>query len=58
MTRIFPALGWALMMILLALLARFGWADRDAVITLLMIVPLLAVVTMRRGVGCPAVGKA
>ena len=38
--------------------ARFGWADRDAVIALLLIVPLLAVATMRRGDCCPAVGEA
>ena len=41
---------WALAMVLLAIGARFGWADRQAVQTLLLIMPILAVTGMlRRG---------
>ena len=39
---------WAIAMIALALLARLGLADRDAVITVLMVMPILAFVTMQR----------
>ena len=49
MTRYFVPICWALLMLAFALLARFGWADREAVVTLLLVMPMLAVVTMQRG---------
>lgn len=52
MSKFFPAACWALAMIVLAVLARIGWADRDAVATLLLVMPILAVVTMARGQQC------
>ena len=57
MTKFLPAACWASLMILFALLARFGLADRDAVITTLMIMPLLAFVSLRRGRGCCATAR-
>ena len=48
MRKFAPAACWAMMIILLALLARLGWADRNAVTTLLMVMPLLAFVAIQR----------
>ena len=52
MTRFFPYAYWAAAMIVLAVLARLGWADRDAVLTLLLVMPILAVITLQRGGRC------
>ena len=46
------ALCWAAAMIVLALLGRLGIADRDAVLTMMLVMPILAVVTMRGGSRC------
>jgi hypothetical protein len=56
MLKFFPAACWATLMIVFAVLARLGLADRDAVITMLMIMPILAVTTMVRGRPCCASG--
>ena len=57
MTKFLPAICWALLMILFAVLARVGLADRNAVMTLLLIMPILAVVTMQRKRGCCGVAR-
>ena len=43
---------WAAAMIVMALGARLEWVDRDAAMTLLLVMPVLAVVTMQRGGSC------
>ena len=43
---------WAAAMIVMAVGARLGWVDRDAAMTLLLVMPVLAVVTMQRGGSC------
>ena len=53
MKQFVPALGWALAMIVMAVGARLGWVERDAALTLLLVMPILAFTTMRRG-GCCA----
>lgn len=50
--KLVPALCWAAAMMILALLARFGLADRHAVLSMLLVMPILAVVTMRGGSSC------
>lgn len=40
---------WALAMVALALAARFGWADRDAAITVLLVMPLIAFTSILSG---------
>jgi hypothetical protein len=52
MTKSLPAACWAMIMILLALLARFGVADGDAMVTMLLVMPMLAYVSMQRGRRC------
>lgn len=52
MCNFLPALCWASMMILFALLARLGLADRDPVVTMLLVMPMLAFVSIRRGRRC------
>lgn len=52
MLKFVPAACWATMMILFALLARFGLADRGAVTTMLMVMPLLAVTSLQRSRRC------
>ena len=46
------SLCWAAAMIVMAVGARLGWVDRDAAMTLLLVMPVLAVVTMQRGGSC------
>ena len=48
----FPAACWALAMMVLAVLARFGFVDRDAAATLLLVMPILAFVSIQRGPRC------
>ena len=43
---------WAAAMIVMAVGARLGWVDRDAAMTLLLVMPVLAVVTTQRGGSC------
>jgi len=45
------AMFWGLGMFVLAILARLGLADRDAVITILLVLPVLAVVSIYRNRG-------
>ena len=45
---------WAAAMIVMALGARLGWVERDAAMTLLLVMPVLAFVTMQRGGSCAA----
>jgi hypothetical protein len=52
MNRFYPAACWALSMVLLATGARLGWVERDAALTLLLVMPLLAFTTLRRGACC------
>lgn len=52
MTRYYAAAGWAVAMLVLAIGARLGWIERDAAITLLLVMPILAFVTIQRGGGC------
>ena len=52
MRQYFMPLYWAAAMIVMAVGARLGWVDRDAAMTLLMVMPVLAVVTMQRGGSC------
>ncbi len=40
-------LGWAGAMLLVAAGARFGFMDRDAALTLLLVLPILAVASLR-----------
>ena len=40
-------------MLVLATGAALGWVDRDAALTVLLVMPVLAVITIRRG-GCCA----
>ena len=53
MNRFFPAACWAIAMLVLATGAALGWVDRDAALTVLLVMPVLAVITIRRG-GCCA----
>ena len=52
MGRYFSAACWAIAMLALAVLAKVGWVERDAAITLLMVMPILAFVTIQRGGAC------
>lgn len=54
MKRYFPAIYWAVAMIVLAIGARSGWVDRDAATTMLLIMPLVAftAIITRRSAGC------
>ena len=52
MKQYFMPLYWAAAMIVMAVGARLGWVDRDAAMTLLLVMPVLAVVTMQRGGSC------
>ena len=52
MRQFLPAIGWAFAMVVLACGARLGWIERDAALTLLLVIPLLAVTSMRRGGLC------
>lgn len=52
MQAVLRPLYWALAMVALACGARLGWVDRDAAITLLLVLPLLAVIGLRRGNCC------
>jgi hypothetical protein len=52
MNRFYPAACWALAMVLLATGARLGWVERDAALTLLLVMPLLAFTTLRRAACC------
>ena len=54
MTRIYPALCWATGMMMMAIAARLGWIERDAALTLLLVMPAMAVVSLQRG-GCRGV---
>ena len=54
MYRFILALCWAMAMIVLASAAKLGWVERDAALTLLLVMPILAFVTIQRG-GCCAV---
>ena len=54
MKHLFPALGWAFAMVVLAVGAHLGWVERDAAITLLLVIPILAVTSIRRGGLCCA----
>lgn len=51
MIKFLPAMCWGVAMLVLALLARVGWIERDAAATLLLVMPILAFVTIQRG-GC------
>ena len=53
-----PALYWAFAMIVLAIGARMGWADRDAVGTLMLVMPILAFTTIVGGNSCHRAGQA
>lgn len=53
MNRFFPAACWAIAMLVLAAGAALGWVDRAAALTVLLVMPLLAFITIRRG-GCCA----
>ena len=52
MNRFTSAACWALAMVLPATGARLGWVERDAALTLLLVMPLLAFTTLRRGACC------
>ena len=54
MSKFFPAACWAVAMLVLALLARIGWIERDAATTLLMVMPILAWVSIQRNRRCSA----
>ncbi len=47
-----PAACWALAMLMLAVLARFGLVDRGAAATLLLVMPILAFVSIQRDRRC------
>ena len=51
MTKYYSAACWAVAMLVLAAGAKLNWVDRDAAMTLLLVMPLLAFVTIQRG-GC------
>jgi hypothetical protein len=44
-------------MIVLASAAKLGWVERDAALTLLLVMPILAWTTIRRGGCCALSGK-
>ena len=44
-----PAVCWAIAMMMLALGARIEWVEREAALTLLLVMPLLAFATITRG---------
>ena len=46
MSAIFRSLCWAAPMLLLAAGVRFGFMDRDAAVTLLLVLPILAVLSL------------
>jgi hypothetical protein len=48
MTKFLPAVCWAIAIILFAFAGRLGWADRHAVTSMLIIMPMLAFVSMQR----------
>jgi hypothetical protein len=54
MNRYFSAVCWAIAMLVLAAGARLGWVDRDAAMTLLLVMPMLAFITLQRRGGCCA----
>ena len=49
MSRYFLAVGWAAATVVLALVMRAGWIDREPAMTLLLVMPGLAFVTLQRG---------
>ena len=51
MINYYSAACWAGAMLVLAAGAKLNWVDRDAAMTLLLVMPLLAFVTIQRG-GC------
>ena len=52
MTRLFTAACWATAMLVLALMARIGWVDRDAATMLLLVMPILAWITIQGRGNC------
>ncbi|WP_305097781.1 hypothetical protein [Croceibacterium aestuarii] len=47
MSNLKNGLGWAGAMLLVAAGARFGFMDRDAALTLLLVLPILAIASLR-----------
>jgi hypothetical protein len=52
MSAIFKSLCWAAAMLFLAAGVRFGFMDREAAMTVLLILPILAVLSPRRRTRC------
>jgi hypothetical protein len=46
------ALCWAAAILLLAVVARFGWVEREAAGLLLLVLPMIAFVTLLGGRDC------
>ena len=57
MNRYFSALVWAFVILSVALAGRFGWAESDAVETLIIVLPALAFITLVRGCSCRCWGR-
>jgi hypothetical protein len=52
MSAIFKSLCWAAAMLFLAAGVRFGFMDREAAMTVLLVLPILAVLSLRRRTRC------
>lgn len=52
MTKYLPAIYWALAMLALAVGERLGWVDREAAKTMLIVLPLVAFIMLRRSGRC------
>lgn len=58
MPNIIKGLIWAAAIILVALVGHAGWIERDVVTTLVLVLPVLAVMTLRGGTRCgPVAGE-